>query len=117
MRGEGGSVGPELSNLVGKDRGSVYRDIFAPSAQISPGYLTYNLVTKDGRILVGTVQAVGADSVQVTNAEAKSTMVPRVDIEEFRASATSIMPVGLVGVIGEQKLRDLIAFLTIPPDN
>ena len=112
MGGEGGNVGPELSNLVGKDRASVYRDIFAPSAQISPGYLTYNLLMKDGRVLVGTVRGQGADSAQVTNADAKSVIVRRADIEEFRASATSIMPVGLVGVIGEDKLRDLIAFLT-----
>jgi putative heme-binding domain-containing protein len=116
MRGEGGNVGPELSDLVGKDRVSIYRDIFAPSALINPGYLTYNLVLKDGRVLAGTVRAQGADSVQVSGADATSTIVPRTDIEEFRPSATSIMPVGLVGVIGDEKLRDLIAFLTSPPN-
>jgi putative heme-binding domain-containing protein len=115
VRGEGGNVGPDLSSLVEVDRLSVYRDLFAPSERIHPDYVAYNIVTKDGRVLVGTVRAEGANAVRVINTEAKSLIVPRSEIEEFRPSATSIMPVGLIGVIGEDKLRDLIAYLTTRP--
>jgi putative heme-binding domain-containing protein len=115
VRGQGGDVGPDLSTLVGRDRTEVYRDIYAPSARINPAYLSYTVALKDGRVLVGTVRAEGADGLRVTDTEAKVSVVPRAQVEEFRPSATSIMPVGLVGAIGEQKLRDLIAFLTSPP--
>jgi putative heme-binding domain-containing protein len=114
VRGQGGEVGPDLSDLAGRERLDVYRDIAEPSARIHPDYVPYTLALKDGRVLVGTVRAQGADAVKVTDTEAKSVVVPRAEIEEFRPSATSIMPVGLAGVIGEAKLRDLVAFLTAP---
>jgi hypothetical protein len=33
----------------------------------------------------------------------------------LKPSATSIMPVGLLGAVGEEGVRDLIAFLTTQP--
>lgn len=113
-RGQGGNVGPDLDNQVGRDRKDVYRDIYEPSARIHPDYVPYTVALKDGRVVVGTVRAEGADAVRVTDTEAKSVVIPRKEVEEFRPSATSIMPVGLAGAIGEQRLRDLIAFLTSP---
>lgn len=114
VRGEGGIIGPDLSALAGRDRLDVYRDISVPSARIHPDYIPYTIALKDGRVVVGTVKAEGADAIRVSDTEAKTTVVPRAQIEEFRPSATSIMPVGLAGAIGEEKLRDLIAFLTRP---
>ena len=51
----------------------------------------------------------------MTDTDAKSTVVRRDEIEEFRPSSTSIMPVGLAGALGDGPLRDLLAFLTHPP--
>jgi putative heme-binding domain-containing protein len=115
VRGEGENVGPDLTNLNGRDRLSVYRDIAEPSARIHPDYVPYTVAMKDGRILVGTVRAVGAAAIRVIDTEAKATLVPRAEVEDLRPSATSIMPVGLAGAIGEERLRDLIAYLTAPP--
>ena len=78
--------------------------------------MPYTVALKDGRVLVGTVRAEGADAVKLNDTEAKSVVVKRSEVEEFRPSATSIMPVGLAGVIGEAGLRDLIAYLTVKPD-
>ena len=46
--------------------------------------------------------------------EAKVTVIPRAQMDDFRPSATSIMPVGLAAAIGPERLRDLIAFLVTP---
>ena len=116
VRGEGGNVGPDLSSQVGRDRKDVYRDIAEPSARIHPDYVPYTVALKDGRVLVGTVRAEGADAVRVADTEAKVTVVKRSEVEEFRPGTTSVMPVGLVGVIGEDRLRDLIAYLTTPQE-
>jgi putative heme-binding domain-containing protein len=115
VRGQGGDVGPDLSDLVGKPRIDVYRDIYDPSATIRPDYLAYTVATKDGRVVVGTVRAEGADAIRVTDTDAKVTVLRRDEIDQFQASPASIMPVGLIGVIGEEKTRDLLAFLTTPP--
>ena len=74
--------------------------------RINPDYVPYTIALKDGQVLAGTVRAEGADAIRVTDTEAKVTVVPRAEIEDLRASATSIMPVGLVGAIGEAKMRD-----------
>jgi putative heme-binding domain-containing protein len=115
VRGQGGDVGPDLSDLFKSDRASVYRDIAEPSAVIRPEYISYTVALKDGRVAVGIVRAEGADAIRVSDTEAKTIVIPRADIEELRPSATSIMPVGLAGAIGEAGMRDLIAYLTTPP--
>ncbi len=115
IRGEGATVGPDLSNLLGRDRTEVYREIAEPSARINPDYVPYTIALKDGRILVGTVRAEGADAIKVSDTDAKIHVILRAEIDEFRPSATSVMPVGLAGAIGPDRLRDLIAFLTSPP--
>lgn len=118
VRGKGKSVGPDLTPLAGRERAAVYRDIAEPSALIRPDYVPYTVALKDGRVVVGIVRAEGAEAIRVTDTEAKVTLVRRAEIEELRPSATSIMPVGLAGAIGEAGMRDLLAFLTSPsPEN
>ncbi len=113
--GEGKEVGPDLAEVFGRHRSWIYGQILEPSASIHPDYVTYIVQTKDGRALAGIVRAEGADAIRVTDTEAKSTVIPRSAIEELKPSATSIMPVGLLGAVGEEGIRDLLAFLTNPP--
>ena len=111
VNGKGGAAGPDLSDQWRRYRVEVYRDIFDPSAVINPDYVAYTVISKDGRIAMGTVRAEGADAIKVTGNDAKTEVIKRADIEDIRASSTSIMPVGLVGAIGEKNMRDLLAFL------
>jgi putative heme-binding domain-containing protein len=116
FRGQGKAVGPDLSNLHERDVASVFREISEPSATINPDYVPYTVALKDGRVLAGIVRAEGEHALRVTDTNAQVTIVNRSEIDELRPSATSIMPVGLAGVLGEQKLRDLVLFLTTPPE-
>ncbi len=112
VRGEGGDVGPDLSDLVHRDRAWIYRNVAEPSATIHPDYVPYTVLLKDGRVLVGIVRAEGADAIRVFDTEAKSALVAKADIEELKPGSTSIMPVGLLGAVGEAGMKDLLAFLT-----
>jgi putative heme-binding domain-containing protein len=113
--GKGGTAGPELGHQFERPSAEVYRDIADPGVWINPDYVAYTVALKDGRVLVGIVRAEGADTIRVTDTDARSTVVRRGQIEEFRPSSTSIMPVGLAGAIGDGPLRDLLAYLTSPP--
>jgi putative heme-binding domain-containing protein len=115
IAGKGANVGPELGHQFMRPPAEVYRDIADPGVQIPPDYLAYKVALKNGRTLVGIVRAEGADSLRVTDAEAKTTVIGRSEIEEFRPSPTSIMPVGVAGSLGDGPFRDLLAFLTHPP--
>jgi putative heme-binding domain-containing protein len=115
FRGQGGQVGPDLTD-IGKKRGAeIYRSIAAPSAVIEPAYASFTVITKAGMVVAGMARAEGADAIRVTDTNAHATVIPRVDIEQIRPSATSIMPVGLTATLGDSAIRDIIAFLTSPP--
>ena len=59
VRGRGGEIGPDLSNLVHRDYASVFRDMHAPSAAINPDYISHSIALADGRVLVGTLRTDG----------------------------------------------------------
>ncbi len=109
--GKGGDVGPDLTRPRQRDLPSLFRAIAAPSDEIRPDYVPYTIATNDGIVAVGTVRAEGADSLRVLDAEGKSTIFKRADVQLFKAGSTSIMPVGLAGALGEDRMRDLLAFL------
>ncbi len=112
FRGEGGVIGPDLSDQSRRERAAIFRDIAEPSARINPGYVPYTVVLKDGRVLSGVVRTEDAETVRVLDTNAQETRVKRSEIEELRPSATSIMPVGLTGALGDLKIQDLMAYLT-----
>jgi putative heme-binding domain-containing protein len=115
VRGQGGKIGPDLTDIGQKGAAEIYRNIAAPSAAIDPDYTTYTVGTRDGQVVVGVVRAEGADAIKVTDTNAKATVIARGQIAQLRPSGTSIMPVGLAATLGEQAIRDVIAFLTSKP--
>lgn len=111
IRGKGGEVGPDLSDLSEKDLATLYRDVAEPSSLIDPSFVPYTVALKSGQVAAGLVRAEDADTIRVLDTNAKATLVRRSEIEELRPSGTSIMPVGLVGALGEARVRDLLAYL------
>src|SRR5262249_2671839 len=59
IQGQGGTIGPDLSNLIFRDYASVLRDITQPSFAINPDHVTYVVDLKNGRTLTGVVRTVG----------------------------------------------------------
>jgi putative heme-binding domain-containing protein len=113
MRGKGGWIGPDLSNLVHRDYASVLRDVTYPSFAINPDHLAYTLVVDDGRTLTGMVQPRG-DALAVGDIKGLETIVPRGAVEEMVPTLLSIMPEGLPKAIGDDGMRDLLTFLLTP---
>ncbi|MBA4104163.1 MAG: hypothetical protein C0485_00265 [Pirellula sp.] len=114
VRGEGHSIGPDLTNLTKRDYTSVLRDITHPSFAINPDHVTQLVATSDGRVLSGTVRT-EEDRLIVSDQEGKETIVPRQDVEEIQASELSIMPEGIPKALGPERLRDLLTFLLVDP--
>ena len=57
VRGEGGDVGPDLSDVGGKlDRDLLIQSVIEPSRQVVEGYRTTVLALSDGRVLSGIVR-------------------------------------------------------------
>lgn len=112
VRGAGGRIGADLSNLIHRDYDSVLRDIRFPSAAINPDYLSHVVTLKDGRTLVGTLRSEGGKQYVGTN-EGKEIAIGPGDIDELKVSPVSVMPEGLDKKLSAEQLRDLLTFLLV----
>ncbi len=114
VRGRGGEIGPDLSNLVHRDYTSVLRDIHTPGAAINPDFIAHNVALADGRVLQGTLHTEG-DRLIVGDTTGRRLVVDRAQVETTSPSSSSIMPEGLDTALGPEKLRDLLTFLLTDP--
>jgi putative membrane-bound dehydrogenase-like protein len=117
--GRGGRVGPDLT-LLGRtsSREHIIASILQPSQEIAPEFQSWLLTTKDGKTLSGLrLQKPGDDGVEDYADSAGNKFSLRTEeIESRQPSITSIMPDGLEKLISIDDLRDLVTFLTSPPN-
>ncbi len=114
MRGEGGAIGPDLSNLPHRDYHSVLRDIAEPNFAINPDYITQLVTLHDGRVLTGAVRA-EENRLLIGDEKGQVTAVARAEVESLRPSRVSTMPEGLPKLLGPERMRDLLTFLLTDP--
>lgn len=115
VRGEGGTAGPDLSNLIHRDVSSVLRDIREPGATLHPDYVTYQVTMKDGDVLQGFVRSQKEDSLQLFDVDGKETSLARASIVSIRPTDLSLMPAGLLDGQKDTEVRDLLTFLLWEP--
>lgn len=115
VRGQGGKIGPDLSNLIHRDYHSVLKDIREPSAAINPDHMAFTLELDDGRVLTGVPRDGGAGRLIIGDLAGKEVIVSRERIEKMTASTQSLMPEGLDRALGAEKMRDLLTFLLTEP--
>ncbi|AMV17005.1 family 16 glycoside hydrolase [Planctomyces sp. SH-PL14] len=112
---EGGSVGPDLTGLAGRfSRRDILESVMEPSKVISDQYAAVQIVTLDGKVVVGRIMNLAGDVLQInTNMLDPSAITPvdRKTIDEMEISKTSMMPTGLLNSCNEEELLDLMAYL------
>ncbi|HEV7280244.1 MAG TPA: ThuA domain-containing protein [Pirellulaceae bacterium] len=114
VRGEGGTIGPDLSNLPHRDYASVLRDVNEPSFALNPDYISQVIALHDGRVLTGVVRTEG-DRLVIADQKGLLTSVAKADVELMRPSGTSAMPEDLAKQLAPDRLRDLLTFLLTEP--
>ncbi|HVL14119.1 MAG TPA: hypothetical protein VM529_16230, partial [Gemmata sp.] len=85
--------------------------VFDPNREVDPRYLTYQVGTADERVLTGVIVAESPTSVTVRRAEGAEDVVLRANLAFLRATALSLMPVGLEKDLKHQDVADLFAYL------
>ena len=111
---EGGRVGPDLSGIRNQPADTLLLHIVAPDYEITPGYASYTVQTRDGRTLTGRLESETAGSLTITDAAGEAHAVRRADVASLTAAAGSLMPATLHEVLSPQDLADLIAYLKTP---
>lgn len=118
LAGEGGAIGPDLSTAAKKfSLQDMIDAIIEPSKAISDQYGSHQVVTDDGRVLVGRTVEIGEEVyVYTVEADAKPVILKKEDITSITPSKISQMPVGLVDPLNDEELKDLIAYLMAAGD-
>lgn len=115
IRSEGIAFGPDLSNLVHRDRESVIHDITKPSATINPD-MTGSLVKfKDGPEVAGIIRTINAEKIILglpANAQFER---PRGDVVKMEPMKESLMPETLAANLTPAQMEDLLTFLLTNP--
>ena len=110
---QGGGVGP---NLTGAQRSNLdywLGNIVDPSAEISAAYRATQILTDDGRVLVGLVTSRSRLAVTLVAAE-RTWEIPVDDIEVQRVLDQSPMPDGLLTPMTDEQTADLLGYLMSP---
>lgn len=112
LRGQGGTIGPDLSNLIHRDAASILRDITEPNATINPDFISYTVLLASGKIYNGIVKTDGTDKIRIYDNQAKETILRRDQIERMEANRVSTMPGDYAKQLRPDQLKDLLVFLT-----
>jgi putative heme-binding domain-containing protein len=112
VRGKGGEIGPDLSNIGGKyARAHLIESVLEPSRQIVEGYRSTILALEDGRVLTGLVKAETSDRLTLVDVEAREQTISKQDISGRKFADVSIMPEGLAARLSRPQFTDLVAYL------
>jgi putative heme-binding domain-containing protein len=112
--GRGSSIGPDLSNAGrSMSRDKIIESILQPSKEIAPQFVSWQVVSRDGKVHTGMIVEEGPNStITLADAQGRLEIINRNDVEERHALRTSIMPENLAQLMTVQEYRDLLAFLT-----
>lgn len=115
MRGEGGSVGPDLTQLGNRfSPRDILESIIEPSKVISDQYASTVFYLKDGSSVIGRLINENKDKYYISqNPFAPQILreISKEGVSRTGVSDVSIMPPGLINRLNEEEIKDLMAYL------
>ena len=111
VSGVGVDVGPDISDTRTKTAEQLLTDVLDPNRAIDGNYISYLVVTDDGRILSGIVTLETASSITLRQADGMAVQLLRENIEQMQSNGVSLMPAGFEKTISTNQMVNLISFL------
>jgi putative heme-binding domain-containing protein len=115
MRGEGGSIGPDLTQLGTRfSAKDMLEAIIEPNKTVSDQYAATVFTMKDGSSILGRLTNEDDNTYFISqNPFAPEVIreVPRQDVVDTKYSYISVMYPGLINRLNEEELKDLLAYL------
>ena len=116
VHGEGGILGPELTDLFAKSKNdsmAVLRSILQPSHTIDEKYAMQKVLTFDGKAFTGILVSETEDNVTLlAGADAiQPIVIEKDDIDVMQTSTISMMPKALMDQYSQDEVFELLAYL------
>jgi putative membrane-bound dehydrogenase-like protein len=109
--GEGGSVGPDITNTSRGDTAWLLASIVDPSAVIRAQYVQVAIRTTDELVRTGIIAEQDGASITLVDAKGEKIRIARDRVESIRDLPTSLMPEKLLDALSPQERRDLFRYL------
>jgi putative heme-binding domain-containing protein len=107
----GVNVAPDISDSRTKTLRQILNDILNPNQAIDNNYVSYTVLTKDGKAETGIVATETAASITLRQPEGKIVLILKQEIEELKSNGISFMPEGLEKNITVEQMADLVSFI------
>lgn len=121
MAGEGGSYGPDLTQLGNRySAKDILEKLIEPSKNISDQYASQVFHLKDGSSVLGKRMKEDKDYYYLSQNPydpLNQRKLSKRDVADIRMSKVSVMPAGTINVLNEEELKDLMAYLTSNGDS
>ena len=104
-------MAPDIADSRSKQPAQLLTHILQPNRVIDSNYISYSVVTNQGKVLTGILTTETSTSVTLRQAEGKEVTLLRSQIETLRSNGVSLMPEGLEKNISHQQMADLISFI------
>ena len=108
---EGFAVGPDLFGIRNQPKPAILLHILAPDHEITPGFASYTVATRDGRVFTGLIASETPSSLTLRQPLGKEETILREQVEAISAGSQSLMPQGLEQKISRREFADLLAYL------
>ena len=110
--GEGGKVGPDLSDVAAKyGPDEILTSVLTPSQRIAEGYNAVAIELTNGLMVFGQIQKETADTLELYDTNGELKKLDTSDVESRTPSKTSVMPDGLAPLLSKDAFADLFAYL------
>jgi putative membrane-bound dehydrogenase-like protein len=112
FQGLGNTVGPDLSSVnTRNDRKWLLESILQPSREMSPEFRPSTILLVDGRSFTG-IRLQSYTKEAIRDNQGQKRVFDRSEIEMIKDLDQSFMPNGLVHLMTDRELRDLVGFLS-----
>ncbi len=111
LHGEGETIGPDLTYANRRDRDFLLVSLVDPSGTVRKEYQSYNVATRDGRVLSGLIVEQTPEAIVLRDAKGQRTRVAVAEVQELKESEVSLMPESLYKELSPEQLRDLFSFI------
>ncbi|GJL80285.1 MAG: hypothetical protein NPINA01_32740 [Nitrospinaceae bacterium] len=110
--GEGGTVGPRL-DYAGTRRSPEFllESILDPKAEITAGYSTVLILTKDRKFITGVKKFEDDSGVGLVDKEGKELFIRTEEIQKYKTQKISMMPGNFKELLDVQEVADILAYL------
>lgn len=113
MYGQGGAIAPELTGSDRRNLKYLLENILDPNSVVPADYRVSVFQLKDGRTITGVIPEKTERSLTIQTPAERLT-IEKTQIVKQEQLTQSLMPEGLLAALGEENVRDLIAYLMGP---